>query len=291
MEVLAVGPVDGLLVLEALEHHERRVQEGHREQDQGKHEGHHGRRLHRRLDRDGAHQQAEQVGAAVSHEARGGREVEDQEPQRRAGRERREHARLRALQIERDHRHRDGDDHAHARRQPVDAVGEVDHVHHQHEADHGEDRPRVGGAGVGEMKRADPRQRDRLHRDAEVHHDHRREHLTGELQHGGQLEAVVERAHERDHAGAQQHALPQVRLLAVARGQPDQPRGERSAEDREAPEQGRGAVRQAPLARLVDRADGGREAHRERRQQRGHGRRGEEREDGVELARMRHLRS
>ena len=149
VEVLAVGAVDRLLVLQPLEHDEGRVQERHRQQDQGQHERHHGGRLDRGLHSDAAHQQSEQVGAAIAHEARGRREVVNQEAERRAGGERGQHARRSAAQIECDHRHRGGDDHAHARRETVDAVGEVDDVHHHHQPDHGERGPGVGRSGVG----------------------------------------------------------------------------------------------------------------------------------------------
>jgi len=271
MEVLAVGPVDRLAVLQPLEHDERRVEERHGEQDQRQHERHDGSRLDGRLDRDHAHQEAEQVGAAVAHEARRRREVEDEEAERDAGRDRGQHSRLGTTEIERDHGHRGGDDHAHARRQAVDAVGEVDDVHHPHEADHGQHGARIGHTGIGEGQRADERQRDRLHCDAVVHDDHGRHDLAGELDQRRGLEAVVERAHERDHAGGKQHAVPQLMILAEPGRQPDQPGDERACEDRESAEQRRGALRQAALTRLVDRADRAGEAHRERRQQRRHG--------------------
>jgi hypothetical protein len=106
VEVLAVGLIDRLAVLEALEHDEGRVQEWDREQDQGQHERDDGGRLDRRLDRDHAHQQAEQVRAAVAHEAGGGREVIEQETERRPSRQRRQHARLGAVEVEGDHRQR-----------------------------------------------------------------------------------------------------------------------------------------------------------------------------------------
>jgi len=271
MKMLTVGTVDRLAVLQPLEHDERGVQKRHGEQDQGQHERHHGGRLDGRLDRDHAHQQAEQVGAAVAHEARSRREVEDEEAERDAGRDRGEHARLLAAEVEGDHRHRGGDDHAHACGQAVDAVGEVDDVHHRHEADHGQHGTRVGDARVGERQRADERQRYRLHGDAVVHHDHGRHDLAGELDHRRHVEAVVERADERDHAGRQQHAVPELVVLPEPGRQPDQARGERAGEDRKPAEQRRRAVGEPALARLVDRPGGDGEAHRERRQERRHG--------------------
>jgi hypothetical protein len=288
VEVLAVGPVYRLLVLQPLEHDERRVQERDGEQDQRQHQGHDGGRLDGRLDGDHAHQQAEQVGAAVAHEALGRREVVDQEAERGTGGERSQHSGLLAVQIEGDHRHRRGDDRADARRQAIDAIGEVDDVHHHDEPEHGHQGPGVGDARVWEVQQPDERQRDRLHRDSVVHDDHRRHDLAGELHGGRKLEAVVERPDEGDHRGRQQHAMPQLVIALVAAGQPDQRRDERSGEDRQSPEQRRGTLRQAPLARLVDRADGPREAHREWRQQRGHARGDEKGVKRVELVRMRH---
>jgi hypothetical protein len=116
------------------------------------------------------------------------------------------------------------------------------------------------------MQFADERQGDGLHRDTEVDDDDCRQDLPKELGRGVQVEAVVERADESDDGGAQQHALPEMVLLVVARGQPDQTGDERPGEDGEAAEQRRGTVGEAPLARFVDRADGPREAHRQRRQ-------------------------
>jgi len=290
VEVLAVGTVDRLAVLQALEHDEGRVQERHGQQDQRQHERHDRLGLDGRLDGDDPHQQAEQLRSAVAHEALGGREVVDQEAERGAGGQRGEHPRFLAAQVEGEHGHRGGDDRAHARGEAVDAVGEVDDVHQQHEADHRQHRAGVGGPGVGEREVADERQRDLLHGDAVVHDDHRREHLAEELQRGMQVEAVVERAHERDHRGGEQHAVPQLRLAfaGVAGGQPDQAGDERAGEDRKPAEQWRGPRGQAALARLVDRADGPREAHRERRQQRGQDRGGQEGVKRVELGWMRH---
>jgi hypothetical protein len=289
VEVLAVGAVDRLPVLQALEHDERRVQERHGEQYQRQHERDDRRDLHGSLDRDHPHQQPEQVGPTIAHEARSGREVIEQEAERSPGGERREHARLRAGQVEGDHGHGRGDDHADACRQAVDAVGEVDNVHHHHQTDHREDRPGVGRAHVGEVQLADERQRDRLHGHAEVHDDDRRENLTGQLQARRQLEAIVERTHQRDHRCADEHAMPQFgRFLAEARRKPDQPGDKGPSEDRQAAEQRLGTLRQAALAGLIDRADGSRQAHRDRSNQGGHRRRRQEGVKRVELVQVRH---
>ncbi len=236
MEVLAVGPVERLFVLQPLEHDERRVEERHGEQNQRQHERDDGRRLDGRLDGDHAHQQAEQVGAGVAHEARSRREVEDQEAERRSSRQRRKHARLLAAEVERDHRHRPGDDRADARREPVDAVGEVDDVHHSDEADDAQHRAGVRHARVRKSERADERERDRLHGDAEVHDDHGRDDLACELDYGRQLVAIIERADERDHTGGEQHAMPQLMFFAEPAREPDQPGDERARENRQAAE-------------------------------------------------------
>ncbi len=62
-----------------------------------------------------------------------------------------------------------------------------------------------------------------------------------------------------------------------------EPGYERPGEDRQAAEQRRGALGEPPLARLVDRPDGPREAHRERRQQRRENGGGQEGVQRVEL--------
>ena len=92
MEVLAVGGVDRAPVLQPLEHDESRVEERHGEQDQRQHEREHDFGLDGALDGEAAHQQAEQVGTAVAHEARGRGEVVEQEAERGAGDDRGEHA-------------------------------------------------------------------------------------------------------------------------------------------------------------------------------------------------------
>jgi hypothetical protein len=84
------------------------------------------------------------------------------------------------------------------------------------------------------------RERDRLHRHPEVNDDHRGQHLPGELQERGQVEAVVQCAHEGDHRSTDDHPVPQFTAFpAVAGRQPDQDRNEHSGEDREATEQRR----------------------------------------------------
>ena len=139
MEVPAVGLVDGPPVLDPLRDHEARVQDRHREHDQREEQGDDRVRLQRAQDGHGGEQVAEQVGAGVPHEARGGREAVPQEAQRAARGERREHRRPGAVERQRDHRQGRGRDHADARREPVDPVDEVDHVHHRHEPEHRED--------------------------------------------------------------------------------------------------------------------------------------------------------
>lgn len=233
VEVLAVRPVDRLLVLQPLQHHERGIQERHREQDKGQHEGDDRRRLDSGLDRDHAHQQSEQVGPTISHEARRWREVEEQEAECGAGRQRGQHPWLLAAQIEGDDRHRGGDDHADARGQAVDPVGEVDHVHHRNQADHRQDRPGVRDAGVGKSQFADERQRYGFDGHPEVHDDHGGHHLAGQLGGGRQIEAIVERAHERDHPRGEQHTVPKLVVFAIAAGQPHERRDEHAGEDRQ----------------------------------------------------------
>jgi hypothetical protein len=290
VEMLAVGAIEWLAVLQALEYHEGRVEKRYGEQDQRQHKRHYGLGLDSSLDGDDAHQQAQQLRAAVTHEARRGREVVKQEAERRPGGQRRQHSRLLTVQVKGDDRHRGGDDRAHARRQPVDAVGEVDDVHHHHKSNHGDDRSRVGEARVRERERAGERQRNRLHRNAEVHHDHRCQHLPEQLDRRVQVKAVVEHANTRDHGGGQQYAVPQLRLLfaRVTSGQPHQAGDQRPGEDRKTTQQRRRPLGQAPLARFVDRPDHPGETHRQRCQQRGDDRGGQKGVKRVELVWMRH---
>ncbi len=244
VEVLAVGTVDRLLVLQPLEDDERAIQERHREQDQGQHERHDGRGLDGCLDCDHAHQQAEQIRSAVAHEAGCRREVEDQEAQCGPRRDRGEHPRRLTVEVVGDHRHRAGHDHAHARGEAVDAVGEVDDVHHRDEADHGQHRARVGCARVRELQVPDERQRDRLHGDAVVDDDHGRHDLPDQLRERMQVEAVVDRADGDDHGRREQQAAPDLVRFPVSGGQPHQHRDQHAGEDREAAQQRRVAVRE-----------------------------------------------
>ena len=90
------------------------------------------------------------------------------------------------------------------RREAVDPVGEVDHVHQPDQPDHGHH-----AAGVGELQRADERDRDVCHDGAGLDRDHRRGHLPDQLHQGRQVEHVVERADERDqHRAADRPACP-----------------------------------------------------------------------------------
>ena len=103
-----------------------------------------------------------------------------------------------------------------------------------------------------------------------MHDDHSCCDLTGELDERWDVEAVVERADERDHAGCEQHAVPQLVFFAETGRQEHEPGDQRPSEDRQAAKQRRRALRQAPLTRFVDRPHGACEAHRERRQQSRH---------------------
>jgi hypothetical protein len=216
VKVLAVGGVYGALVLQALEHHERGVEERDGEQDQRQDEGHDHRRLDRRLDCNHPHQKAEQIGTAIAHEAGGGRKIVDEEAERGSRGDGRQYARFRAVEVEGDDRQRAGDDHAHPGREPVHAVGEVDDVHHHDEPHHRERGPRVRGARVGEVQGAHERQGDGLDGNAEVHHHHGRRDLAGQLYDRRQVEAVVEGPDAGDQDGGKQDPVPQLSAGSVA---------------------------------------------------------------------------
>ncbi len=270
VEVLAVAFINGLLVLQALEHNESRIQERHSQQDQRQHKAHDRGRLNRTLDHHAAHQKAQQVRAAVPHEARRRRKVVDQKAQRRACRQRRQHPRRGPSQIEGDHSQSRRNDRAHPRRQPIHAVAEVDDVHQRHQPHHGH-----GPARVGEAQPAHERQRYVMHHHPVVH-DHKRRHdLPRELDRRVQIEAIIQRPHNRDQRGAQQHPLPHAARRAAV-GQPSHTRHQHPREDRQAAQQRRRLVRQPPLARHIHGTYRSREAHRQRRQQRRHHRRRQE---------------
>ena len=161
VEVVRIRPVERPAVLRPLEHDERRVEERDREHEQREQQREHGRGLHETLDRDAPEQQAKQVRPAVAHVHARRVEVVDQEPERRARGDRREHPGVVAGQVERDDRERDRADRAHARRQAVDAVGEVDDVHDGDQADHREDAAtRRAKVDVAEERKRDDRDLD-----------------------------------------------------------------------------------------------------------------------------------
>ena len=72
--------------------------------------------------------------------------------------------------------------------------------------------------------------------------EHSREKLARELGGGRQVEAVVERADERDDARAEQHAMPQLVILPIPGRKPHERRDEGACEDREPPQERRRAI-------------------------------------------------
>ena len=151
--------VDRPAVLDPLEHHEAGVEERHGEHHQRADERDQGVGLERALDDHRAEQQPEQVRAAVAHEDR--RRVEVVDAGSRARRRRMIAASTPARaapEVEGDDRERGRRDRAHAGGEPVDAVGEVDDVHQQHEREHRQ-RP----AELAQLDAVQERERERVH--------------------------------------------------------------------------------------------------------------------------------
>jgi hypothetical protein len=182
-----------------------------------------------------------------------------------------------AVQVEGDDREGERADRADPGGEAVDAVAEVDDVHHRHQAD---DRDRAGGAA--EVHRAQERRRDVADLDARADRDDRRDDLTGQLDRRVQVEAVVDRADERDQRAADEDADEAV-VGAGRRLDEQQPGDQRARVDRQPAEQRRGLAAQAARLRLVDRAHPPGEARRQRRQDHRHRERGNEGVDRVEL--------
>ena len=124
-------------------------------------------------------------------------EVVKQKPERRARRQRGQDPGRADVQIESDDRERDAVDRAQPGRQTIDAVGEVDDVHHSHEP---EDRQVI--ARVRELERSYERERQIGHLDSALDREHRRSDLSRQLHGRGQVERVVCRTDQRDQAGA-----------------------------------------------------------------------------------------
>ena len=129
----------------------------------------------------------------------------DQEAERCAGGDRREDARVPALQIEGDDAEGRGTDSAHACRQPVDPVGQVHDVDDQNEPG---DRDRT--TRIAEVDGPDERQRDVRHLDPGGDRDRHGDQLPGELDGGMQVVAIVDRTDQRDHDRPEQDAVDPV---------------------------------------------------------------------------------
>jgi hypothetical protein len=255
-----VRAVDRPPVLDSLRDDEAGVEDRHGEHRQREEEGHHGVRLERALHGDHRHQVAEQVGARVPHEAGSRREAVAQEPERRARRDRREHAGRVTVEGERDHRQRGGGDQADAGRQAVDPVDQVDHVG---DGDDAED-----GQYLTEVDRADAGRVEELHR-ARVHateegqgevrdrhpvrdRDDRRRDLAEQLHPRGQVDQVVDDADGRDRDRPNQD-----RAGLLVPGQEDRAAYQHRDQHGEAAELRRRHLVQAALVGDVHRADPG----------------------------------
>ena len=127
---------------------------------------------------------------------------------------------------------------------------------------------------VGELQRAHERDRDPGHDGSRLDRDHRRDDLSDQLDPRPQRANVVDRADERDQAGAGDHAphmdgaagtalsVRDMRQVDRTR-QPDRRRHQHPGEDREPAEQRRLAQRQPTFARHVDRAHPSRQPRRD----------------------------
>ncbi len=179
-----------------------------------------------------------------------------QEPERRPGDDRRQDARRCASGVERDDRERDAGDPAHAGRQPVDAVGEVDRVDDDHEPEHG--------------------QRDASVAEADVVDERQREVSTPARRPSPPIVAAAICPMSLTAGGRSKtsssaptttiSAAPPRSRVTVGVGQPDRLATRDPGEDRQPAHRRRRPVGQPAGARLVDGADPPSQPDRERRQ-------------------------
>ena len=199
MQVVGVGRPERAAVLDAVQQHERRVEDRHQQHERREQQRHGGRGLEHALDRDQRQQVAERERAGVAHEHARRMEVVAQEAEARARQRGGEQRRAAAVEREREDRERGGRDRPDAGRQPVHAVDEVEAVHQRDDPEH---RHRV--LQHSQVERVQQRQRQVVDRRAGGDRDGCCHELAGELRDRVDLEAVVEQADRRADAGADQ---------------------------------------------------------------------------------------
>jgi hypothetical protein len=217
----------------------------------------------------------EEVRAAVAHEDRSRVEVVDQEPERGAGDDRREHGGVGLVEVERDDRERRRRDRADPRGEAVDAVGEVDDVDDEDDPDDGQRR-----AEVAEVDAVHERQREVRDAHAARDRDGGRPDLARELERRMQVDHVVDRPDDRDDGRSGED-----RAVALVHRQPHERCDGDPGEDRHPAQERRHPLRQPALARLVERPQSTRGPPDERRERRRDHGRDRRREQGVESVR------
>ena len=213
-------------------------------------------------DRDHPERNPQEVRSGVAHEDARRVEVEDQEAHA-AARERGTHLHdLGLLKLPRGEHQDRGHDRDDAGGQPVDAVEEVDRVHHAHEPEQADRRHQQAELDDVPAREAEEADLDREH--------HRRDggkaQLNGQLDHGPHGPAVVDRQQRHRQTRDDRH----TRGEAVPREE-DHQRGHETQVHGEAAEHRRRVrVRVAPTG-LGDQAQSRREADGKRRHRCGHG--------------------
>jgi hypothetical protein len=246
VEVAAVGRVDRTVVLQAPGDHERGVHDRHGQDEQRQQEDDGRSGLEQALDGHRREDEAQAEGAGVAHEDPGREEVVAQEPEARAGHDRRQDRGVRLSQREREDRVRDACDSADARGEAVHPVEEVDHVHHRDDEDHRERDadPRR------DVEDAEERERDVVDPDAERTRDRRGDELPEELHRRRQAAEVV------DGSDDGRDGRPEEDAPALGREVEERERGHQDAqEDRKAAESRNRTPVDPSCVRPVDRPE------------------------------------
>lgn len=219
MQVTFIRREDRLLLDPAADDREERIGQRHPDDEERRHERH-DRNLLESEHRQRRESEAEEQRARVSHEDFRGMEVEVQESDDAAEQHRGQHDDGEVAHD--DTHHEDGADRdaGDARGEAVEAVDQVDRVR---DADDPEDRERHADPFAQRLHRIPERNVQQVDLDVKAEYDDARSgDLHEQLQLGGQVELVVERAEEHDERAARQQRADQV-LVVMAQKAVRQP--------------------------------------------------------------------
>src|SRR2546423_3771532 len=251
VDVLTVAFEQGPARDEAARDGEAGVYDGEREGHQGYGDRHRRRGLLRPRDGEGREQEADEERAGVAEEDRGRVKVVTKEAYERTGERKRDHGHERAARQERDREHHQRGEERRARRQPVEAVYQVEGVTHPDDPDECEDEAEDGR----DCEGADEGDGDGLDATPQGVEQQARRRLRDELPAGLRAHEVVEDAEEEDERRRGEDGdrvtpvlLQRLRDEVADEGEPRERERDRE-EDRDASEAGGRGVVEKPADR------------------------------------------